>query len=569
MDASVAAPFGLNSADRIRHLAYVEALAKCLNVELAEALNKFHGVSNSPRFWEILLGHWLKRCVMVLFNRYFTVEQTLANSPPLETIVFDSKNYSLSTNDSIEFIWACGDDEWNHVLYKEIFEFLGVDKISFSSGPPIEDKDFSTSKGAPVAIRLNAKKVVLAVANFFLPKLSRERDALIINTYLSLFQEAGLQLLLGQCPQIWRTPALEMTALDQKSRQDLSIDVFGIEGFEKFVRLLVTKMLPRCYLEGYAALLEKAEQLPWPKKPRFIFASNRFDTDEVFKAWVAKKVGFGTPYFAGQHGNNYGTHLWLTTETWPERSSSDRFITWGKWVGAKGANAPAFVFRNVGKKVGQFDPAGGILLIENLLFHRLDVGDIYHGYSAYQEAQFRFVESLPVHIHSRLTVRLHRDFKRLGWADDIRWKDRSPSTFVEKGVLPINALIGRSRLVVHSYDSTGTLETLALNIPTLCFWWNSLEDVLPVMRPYYEVLKNAGILIESPEVAAQFVKERWDDIGHWWANEVVQTARGVFCEQFALSNKTPVRTLRDLLCKLESECQQNNGTSKLYIEAST
>ena len=53
--------------------------------------------------------------------------------------------------------------------------------------------------------------------------------------------------------------------------------------------------------------------------------------------------------------------------------------------------------------------------------------------------------------------------------DELRWKDFDPAVKVDTGEVDIRDLISRSRLVVHSYDSTGILETLNLNIPTLAF----------------------------------------------------------------------------------------------------
>jgi putative transferase (TIGR04331 family) len=175
------------------------------------------------------------------------------------------------------------------------------------------------------------------------------------------------------------------------------------------------------------------------------------------------------------------------------------------------------------------------------LEHRIQVGDIHYQHSLYQEAQFNFAECLPKYIHSQLTVRLHKAFKFSGWCDDQRWRDASPSTKIEYGSLAIHQLIKQSRLVIHSYDSTGVLETFALNIPTLCFWPNGIDHVLPAMRPYYELLKSA----------ADFVSSNWDNIDEWWNSSEVQHARLNFCNRFARTNKTPVRVLGRLLRQLE------------------
>ena len=51
-----------------------------------------------------------------------------------------------------------------------------------------------------------------------------------------------------------------------------------------------------------------------------------------------------------------------------------------------------------------------------------------------------------------------------------------------------------NKLVIHSYDSTGLLETLAINKPTLCIWNNKIDHVLETMKYKYQLLIDAKIL---------------------------------------------------------------------------
>jgi len=553
MNYVLAKPLGLSLAERDRNIGYVESLSLSLLEELANTLNEFHDTRHSFRYWNILLGHWLKRYVTLIFNRYFTVEQTLGGHGALRTKVFDAPDYNLATKDSLAFIWACSDDIWNHVLYGKILNFLGGVDTEVDPIPLHGVRGFKQAYASRPRSKLGAKRIALKAANYVMPKLSRKRDAFIVNSHLPLWEEIKLQLSLGQCPQRWSSPALKETLPDTVVRQTFKVELGNATGFERFLRAQLGSMIPVCFLEGYTQLVSQVQSLPWPSQPRHIFTSNSFDTDEVFKAWTGLKVEQGVPYFAGQHGNNYGTHFCYGKASWPERSATDRFITWGEWRGDQHGNSPAFLFKTVGKKPRQFSSAGGVLLLENALTHRLDVSDIHHQYQLYQEAQFRFAKHLPTHIHSQLTVRLHGAFKQGNWCDDQRWRERSPETQVEKGILPIYQLIKQSRLVVHSYDSTGTLESLALDIPTLCFWWGGLDHVLPIMKPHYEALRRAGILVESPEQAADFLASRWDNIGEWWQSSDVQQARRSFCQQFARTDKTPISTLNRLLRGLEAE----------------
>src|SRR5947209_3963338 len=69
LDSIVAAPYGEQSAEKDRDLAYVQALFVELLPEIAAALNRFHGTAHSKRYWHIVVGQWLQRYLAVSFNR--------------------------------------------------------------------------------------------------------------------------------------------------------------------------------------------------------------------------------------------------------------------------------------------------------------------------------------------------------------------------------------------------------------------------------------------------------------------------------------------------------------------
>jgi putative transferase (TIGR04331 family) len=544
MDAVVAAPYGLQPDQKGRDIAYIQLLSRELLKELAESLNVFHNTDHSLRYWHLLLGSWLQRYVAVTLNRYATLEQTLTQYEISGTTVFDLADYNLATADSDGFVWACNDDIWNHVFYSDILKHwsnVELEVIAIPSGG-VHEVAYQESAGS--AGISTVKRFVVNASRDVLPKLSRKRDAFIINSYLPKTTEIRLQVSLGQCPQLWRSPQLRAVAPDPHQRQRFGIEAAHYKGFPKFLRTQLTKVIPTCYLEGYGELMRQVESLPWPTDPKFIFTSNNFDTDEIFKAWTGSKVAQGIPYFTGQHGNNYGTML--GSDCWPELETSDRFFTWG-WANGSAKNIPAFMFKTAGRPFQGGNPTGGVLLIELTLPHRISVWDSYFEFGIYQEEQFRFVAALPESIRRNLTVRLKSEYNRHSWFDEHRWKDRSPQTNIETGKAPIQALISKSRLVIHSYDSTGILETLSSNIPTMCFWHGGLDHLLSDAKPYYEILRSAGILFDSPEQAAEALALRWDKIGEWWNSRAVQDALATFCGQYARAEARPVRAMKRFL----------------------
>jgi len=91
----------------------------------------------------------------------------------------------------------------------------------------------------------------------------------------------------------------------------------------------------------------------------------------------------------------------------------------------------------------------------------------------------------------------------------------------------------RASLVVHNYLGTTWLETLAMDIPTVCFFDPSVFRPRESARPYFELLSRAGVLHHSGADAARFVNDLKGDPSSWWSKPEVQDAREKFVTRYA------------------------------------
>lgn len=557
LDAIVAPPFNFSIDQKRVQIKYVQETSRILLGELTRALNILHEVDYSQRYWDILVGYWLQRYVAVSFNRYFTIKNVIEQYDINATTVFALEDDTLTTDDSITFIYACNSPFWNHIFYKDVLQHIGGCEFEYLSLIDCGIDGFTFDANGVQANRRYFYKQAKHVISRLLSHFKGNNDAYIFNTYLPRWEEAKLNFSFGQCPQLWESPPLQFTALNKHIRHLFKINTDGYTGFEHFVRSQLAKTIPICYLEGYLNLCNQADCLPWPTKPKFIFTSTSFDTDEIFKAWTAKKTEQNVPYYVGQHGNHYGTHTYIGNENWPLRQSADHFLTWG-WQHDKTKDIPSFNFKTAGMKKGNKSSNGGLLLIEVYQQHMCDPFDTYYEHGVYYKEQFEFVKALPTDIKRELTVRLHNSWHLTTWSDDKRWADFDSSIHIDSGILPIEKLTTQSRIVVHSYDSTGILETLSLNVPTLCFWHGGLDHLLPAAKPYYELLRSVGIIADSPKQAAQFIALNWFDIDRWWMSKEVQSVRQIFCNQYARSENFPVTTLKSILCTATNNFEARN-----------
>lgn len=554
MDFVVAKAYGLKQHTRDADHLKIRKLEKKLFPKIYELLNENFGTSHSERFWQIILGAWFRRTLELLLNRVNSLKECFDNYNIYGTTIYKNNDYSLLTHDYKSFENACEDNIWNNILNAKILSLLDIPDIKIEY---IENKFQNKKKN----IKLNFSKrnqysnnliLNFLMANYvkIAQRFVKKNDAFILNSYLPLKQEIKLELSLKQLPSLWKYQRSDSNIIETlfKSnihlRKELKKKLTYVSGekFENVVCELLFFLLPTCYLEGFKEIKQFALQKPWPQKPKFIFTSNNFETDEVFKVWTACKVEEGIKYYVGQHGNNYTTLKNYSPKI--EEITADKFITWGFKKNPK--HVPAFIFKTVGRKK-KYNPKGNLVLIEVHRPYRYHTWDVVAEYSKYFNEQKEFVKILKKDPKKNLIIRFHKDHKKFGWDEKSRWKDFDPALKLDTGEVDIRDLTSKSRIVVHSYDSTGILETLNLNIPTLAFWQNGLDHLENSVKPLYQKLVDAEIVHLSPKSVSDKVNTVWSDVDTWWNQNYIQEARKQFCECFARQSQNPIVELKKIL----------------------
>lgn len=542
MNAVIASPIGENSDERYELFQKARLLEAQLFPRITQALNSFHRYSYDDRYWKIILGHWFRETISLLINRIETIERCFADYKVSSLTIYKNQKLQFAESNYTKTLLTANDNYWNTKLFNRIIDLLGTKNIKIEEIPPI----INSVERHPINIR-RTKIHKLRKLNFVTNKFARKSDALIINSYLPLKSELFLNMALCQFPQLRISPIVsEFPKINEDIRLILSeqIRTESKNTTELIISSLLFELMPICYLEGFKNLVKASESTGWPSDPKFIFSSNNFVSDDVFKVWTAEKVAKGVPYFAGQHGNNYGTNKYLGQTI--EEITSDKFLTWG-WKQKLPQHTPAFIFKNVSNPPIQDFKVQGIILIENLLIPRIQVWDQAAEFDKYMLEQFRFVTSINGEIRDYLTVRLHVAHTEMLGEDELRWLNFDEKIKLDRGEAPIRELWLNNRLIVHSYDSTGMLETLEANRPTIAFWQGGLDHLVEDAIPYYQLLIDAGIVYLTPESAALKINQVWNEVENWWKSREVQDAREIFCHQYARSSKKPIRDLKKIL----------------------
>lgn len=549
MNAIVAEPYGLSLEKKDFDYSEARALEEKIFPKLCHVLNQHHGTQHSQRFWRIVLGHWFRRIIDVLLNRIRTIEQCMASHKISGFSTYANECCSLTALDSFSAIQKFNDDRWNNALDNFIINSFEIDSFQTDlieteegGGGALISEEKILDHGKKI------KKSLLEYVYLFIAKplryLVKDTDAFVMHTYLPKKTAVKFEIALGQWPQMWRSPKIKIKKnVDTATRKKLAVMLKSEkkDNIEYIINDALMYLIPVCWLEGFNELKEALEQQPWPKNPKFIWTSNSFDTDEIFKLWTACKTEHGIKYYAGQHGNNYGTYRYMNPAI--EEVTADKFLTWG-WTDGLRQHTPTFIFKTAGEKKQKYNQRGGLLLIEVCLNHRITTWDGSSEFSAYFEDQKRFVRNLGKSPREHLTIRLHSGYKHMRWNEEIRWHEFDANVKVDTGTKKIQNLIAKSRLIVHSYDSTGILELLSQNIPTLAFWQNEFDHLRDNAKPYYQLLVDVGILHFTPESVAYKINEIWDDVDNWWMQSNLQEARRVFCERYARKVENPIDQLK-------------------------
>lgn len=539
--------FKIDKDQQEKNFNYVLDISNTLIIELKDALNSIHGTSYSTRYWKILIGSWVYWFVSILLNRWITIQEIVNNNNINKAIILNIPKENLIPTDFLNFAFINRiSDEWDHAIYGIILkDWYNI---------VCEIKDYDKEK-------FNKKRNVLPVTKTYIKKFknvlvnaaaalsglfSRKTDAVLFKSYLGFKEAVKLQFSLGQFPVIRATPPSPTKPANFNWRKNLLSNSKKNSPFENFLRTLISEQIPTCYLEGYKELRYLAKKLNWPKNPNFIFTSNAFDGDEVFKIWTAEKTEKNSCYIIGQHGGNYGTTKFPFSER-HEVSTCDRFLTWG-WSDQNDKHFPLYMFKKV-KKV-KHNPKGNLLLVDRLLINNILPWNEEKSYETSCNNQLKLMSLLPLKIQSKIVIRSPSYYLMKDETEKIEMYKKFPGLIIDKGTKSLENQINRSRLVVHNFNGSPLLETLFYNIPTLIYFNNDnsiYHSLRSSAKPYFNKLESVGIFHTSLESLSNKVTEVWDDVDGWWYHPEIQKERDAFCFRYVNNVKDRIKTLKKAL----------------------
>ena len=246
--------------------------------------------------------------------------------------------------------------------------------------------------------------------------------------------------------------------------------------------------------------------------------------NDNFKYYIASKVP-KSKFFIFQHGGSYHTQGIKLTDL-IEYRTCDKFLTWGWREKNNKKLIPMFNPKNLNynykRKVKE-----KILIPINSNFPSSP--GYVHGLPRVQEDTQKYFENIQNFVNY-LSPQLRKKIiiKISNIVDDKNSKKNSFLNFKNRNKKEIKFFHSvnttsfyskNSNVIIEFTNTTGFLEMINLNFPTIIIFDKSIEKITPKTRKFFNKLKRSKVLFSNPKQASQFINDNYHQINNWWMSK--------------------------------------------------
>jgi len=524
---------------------YCERIYKSILLDLKDELNKIHCKSNyNSRFWEIIIGTWLKMFIRVSYKNYFQLKYIKENYNIEEIYLLDHKKFNFIVNDTESFNWATSDLSWFYSFLSKLLDFIDFDCKKIISTPEKLLFSFKEKKNK-YSIKnflISFFKISTLINNLF----KNKNHILITKTALPFLFEKLLEIKFFQLPTYYEKYDVKFKSINNSIRNSIVLDTkISSDPLENFIRKNLKNFLPIHVVESFSDIEKISNNVHFPKNPKFIFTCYSYDTDEVFKTYAAQKINDKIPYYIGQHGNNYFSLM--SRNYVNELSYSDKYLSWGFKNSENIKNM--FNFKTLYKKI-KFNDRGKLLIIfDHINPSNMDLIDLEQKMDQHLKEIILLINGLDTKIRKNTILRLNRGFYLNFFGKKYIEDFKDLNVEIDNGNKTLSKLIRNSRLCLFNYDSTGVLENFLLNYPTIFFCEkNYLNTINYNFEKKYQLLADNKIMFSNRIDVLNHLNQNWDNIEKWWFSQKQQNIIENFNSNYNLySNKYNLKKLENFL----------------------
>ena len=482
----------------------------CLPV-VVRFMEHYHNTAFSERYVKILVGDWLYKFIHVMYDRYLSVSSLDGKSMKLILKDFNKNHFHfippLDYRDFSEKIALS--DKYNSIIYYVILLYLlnknlFKDLLNFSSEQVVYQKKASVKKRVwNVFCKLIARPEItslMVTAPYICSIKDRIKIAIMLRKF-AVFNDFTESILIEY-------------KIDVGKRTDYKVESTGHE-FTDLLQYLIPLYFPSLFLEGLESVKKKITLQYFPKVKVCFTANALISGNSVFKLFLAEN-NEQIKILNHQHGGGYGMHIVDWKENY-ETSISDKFYTWGWSQDNKDYEylpPPFFIKRKSMLKKNKN------LLTLSILPRYLDCLQFFPEGERNQVCIDNTISFLKNLLNLNLTIKTYpNDY---GWGIRRQIENNKIKFPFYKGKKSARELMPHFSLIIHNYLSTSFLESLAANIPTVCFYDSMVYEFRDSFKTFSDSFLKLGIFHENPINAAYHVNSVQSNVSDWWNQHELQ-----------------------------------------------
>lgn len=501
---------------------------------IAKKLAETHLSKHNLQFWRYFVGKWVFDYLYYLRENYAELKD--AECPKDLTIDYFKKNNLSNGETTLLYSFS---PRMRTIFRNTVLYFNKIykdEKIDYLFPEPqkkilIKSNDPLFVKRAP---RKNAKRTVVSM---LWERLISEKHIFYSSRIFEKNDVCWLRWNLHK----WSDALARRTAHRTERRQKLFYDIPCADALDFIFWHGLAFHLPKNYLESFPIIQTKARQTfdyVTPVKAIYLFSYHaiyQYTIEECYIAWLIE--AWNPQVISIQHGGAYG----MSSPDWSylhadEFINCDYFASYG-WRMKKEKFAPKNIFtmpnftllQNPFHNKRHIKKDNDILLCTSMeiVYHEKE-----NFYTPYRANITEFLNKCCEINEASVEWRSYE--VRYSFGAILRYPTQRKYVLANLNKtsnlkIDVNENFyqqaARCRLYVTPDASTTMLETMAENIPTICFWDPNIFLPTYEAKILFDKMKKLGMLFDSGEEAGEFVKKIYPNFEKWWQQPEVQQVR--------------------------------------------
>ena len=525
------------SEKKIKDFKYIKENLEYLLKIISEKLSKIHEVKESEEYWRIIIFTWLSEYVVTMFDRWENIrtffninntDQFYSHALSLDASKFVPKNHA-------NFTQIVQNDEWNHLIYLRLFNFLNIKNLHL-----IKDKKiniYSVKKNIP---KKEYTPIINRTAKLFdiiISKVAFKFNRIIFESFLFPKKEylkicLKHKLIPSKYSNLFNFDVKKNNSFENNIRNDFKKILSTENNEDKFIQFLllsIHKDIPKSYLENFTLIKNKIK--PYAKQKKIIFSMHSIDVNDNFKIYIAETKKVGSKYIHAMHGG--GLTLKMNKFFGFFEKICDRIIKWDKeLINSYKYDVLSPTLPSIKLKKNKNGNNCSIIFVECLKYHRrFNAAPTLEKKIVFFNDLTNFVESLNTEIKSKIIFRAKKNH---GYNSEKKFSDLFGKQYIDKVTFKntFEKTILKSKLIIVTYPETAFSQSMYSNTPTILLIKKNQWTFTEAALSSFEDLKINKIAFEDFDEAKNHINKYWHNLDSWWNTKNVQLSRKMFLKNF-------------------------------------